>query len=242
MSNALRIAPAKPNCKSKSDSVAIPTPRDVPDGMKPFVAAVTSLLGKREGQFRNAQDSRVITVSDLKEAGLYDSKTNRIDLSGKTDTTPPSAPTNIHVQEFSRFNRVRWTNPTDDDLSHIEIWTHKTDGTPSFDEALLTGLVSAPHEYYDHLGLKPGEKAAYWLRAVDTSDNKSSFNPEPSSDVTITGTVDKASWEEEMYNLFFGDLTNNDGIKAIRKQINVETIQYDETRNYYNQDITLYGG
>lgn len=94
------------------------------------------------------------------------------------DTTPPALPTNVGIQAGLSSLWLSWKNPADADLDHIEVWENSVDNS-----ATATMLDQVRGTSYTRAGLAAKVKRFYWLRAVDTSGNKSGFT------VSINGTT-----------------------------------------------------
>ena len=86
------------------------------------------------------------------------------------DQTAPDPPT-ISVTEFFTGLRVNITHNGEYDLDHFEIYRHTSnypDSASKVGETSTTTHVDRPPAY--------GVKYYYWVKAVDTSDNKSGFS------------------------------------------------------------------
>lgn len=90
------------------------------------------------------------------------------------DVTPPSAPANLVVKENRFENILTWENPTDDDLLLVEVY-HGTTGVRA--TAQLEATVTAPGASFTHTLEDITAEHFYWVRAVDTSGNKSVYTP-----------------------------------------------------------------
>lgn len=110
---------------------------------------------------------------------------------GGTDTTPPAAPTSFTASSGVAGIRLNWTNPADADLAFIEVYEH-TASTPaptapslplvSVGDDDLNGTIDST---YFRSGLPAGVTRYYWIRAVDTSNNKSAWvGPRAAATVT----------------------------------------------------------
>ncbi len=93
-----------------------------------------------------------------------------------TDSTPPAPVSNASVIEGYDSNFVTWTDPPDLDLDHVEVW-----GSPSPVGAgvstqigIVAGAPSGNSSYTD-ASATTTQETYYFLRAVDTSGNKSGF-------------------------------------------------------------------
>lgn len=86
------------------------------------------------------------------------------------DTTAPSAPTNLTAEGWFGNVNLNWANPTDPDLSHIEVWENSIDDR---DTAVKIAEVKGT-SYQRYLG--SFVVRYYWVRAIDTTGNISGYN------------------------------------------------------------------
>lgn len=113
---------------------------------------------------------RVYTVSRLgvRSAGQTTSRILRGDL------TPPAAPTNLQGEGGFRLAHIKWTDPPDGDLDHIDVYRSFT----ADDAEDFTKIGIAPRfaqEYIDN-GLGVLQTAWYKLKAADVAGNESVFS------------------------------------------------------------------
>jgi hypothetical protein len=88
-------------------------------------------------------------------------------VSGKT--AAPSDPTSPSVKGELETLVVEWTNPTDNDFSHVEIRRHSTSTFSSASQiATIKGTT-----FVDNVGSL--QKFYYWIRAVDSTGNVSGW-------------------------------------------------------------------
>lgn len=90
------------------------------------------------------------------------------------DLTPPAAPTNLQGEGGFRLAHIKWTDPPDGDLDHIDVYRSFT----ADDAKDFTKIGIAPRfaqEYIDN-GLGVLQTAWYKLKAVDVAGNESVFS------------------------------------------------------------------
>ncbi len=99
------------------------------------------------------------------------------------DTVPPNNVSNLRETSVTSSSiRWEWTDPTDDDLDHIEIWL----------DGVFQENVSAGTEYYDATGLAPNTEYTIYTYPVDEAGNRGSLiydqatTDEDTSDPVIT--------------------------------------------------------
>ena len=86
------------------------------------------------------------------------------------DTTAPSSPTGLSATGWFGNINLNWANPTDPDLSHIEVWENSVDDR---DTAVKIAEVKGT-SYQRYLG--SFVVRYYWVRAVDRTGNISGYN------------------------------------------------------------------
>lgn len=100
------------------------------------------------------------------------------------DTTPPARPTAVTATPAVRAIWLSWTNPTDADFSHIEVFASTTNAAPAAG-ATPTDLVQGTTFMLG--GLAQGDRRYFFLRSVDTSGNKSAIT---ASVQAVVGGID----------------------------------------------------
>ena len=91
-------------------------------------------------------------------------------LASQGDTDPPNEPLNLTATGGSKYIELSWTNPADQDLSHIEIWENDSN---NLNTATLIGSSGSTNFFRGNLS--NNITRYYWARAVDLSLNKSAF-------------------------------------------------------------------
>ncbi|MBI2263281.1 carboxypeptidase regulatory-like domain-containing protein [Candidatus Berkelbacteria bacterium] len=91
-------------------------------------------------------------------------------LTANPDTTAPSAPTDIKATAGDAKVTLSWTNPTNSDFDHINIYRSTTSGTLGSKIKSTSGKTITSHE---DTGLTNGTTYYYTVKAVDTSSNES---------------------------------------------------------------------
>tara|TARA_A100000171_G_scaffold52734_1_gene72668 strand:- start:1377 stop:3869 length:2493 start_codon:yes stop_codon:yes gene_type:complete len=90
------------------------------------------------------------------------------------DTTAPAVPSNTSATGGIQTITAEWTNPSDIDFKHTEVFVNTSDSIPASPTAVVDG------EEYVVTGLPGNVTRYFWLKAVDFSGNKSaatdSFN------------------------------------------------------------------
>lgn len=86
------------------------------------------------------------------------------------DDTPPAKPTNFRISSGLNALWLSWENPTDLDFSYIEIYESPTSNIADAKLIAQTSGIT-----FSRTSLDPLQTLNYWLRAVDTSGNKSDY-------------------------------------------------------------------
>jgi len=159
-------------------SVTIPGTNATSDTNR-FLTTLSNWMQTREGLLGDGSQ-KVVTLADLQELGLVPDASKGItqtyDLtSSLADSEGPGAPRDLVVTSRIWANELSWTNPTDDDLSHIEVWC--ATASQSRDDAELIALVTKPVVTFSHGAVSTQQSHTYWIRAVDYAGNHSAWCP-----------------------------------------------------------------
>ena len=142
---------------------------------------------------------RVRAVSTLGVRSPYASTT----YTAGGDVTAPGLPTSISATGAFKYITIRWTNPADADLSHVEVYENTTNTSVG---ATLVGTSAGDQFIRSNLGLNVTR--FYFLKAVDYSGNKSAFTTGVSATTTY---LDDPDFANGIYSLFTAQ-----GLYAIR--------------------------
>lgn len=97
------------------------------------------------------------------------------------DSDSPGVPTNFVVSAGLGATWLKWSNPADLDFIYVEIWENTVD-----DINTATQIAVSHGTSFAVTGLALDQTRYYWLRAVDTSGNKSAFT---TSKNATTGSI-----------------------------------------------------
>jgi hypothetical protein len=121
----------------------------------------------------NKEDNTIIgSVSHFTEFAL---------TTGSADTTPPSDPTGVAATVSGTKVSLKWTNPSDSDLDHINIYRSAALGSLG---SLAGSTTSATATSYDDSGLTANTTYYYTLTAVDAVGNESTGTTQVSATTT----------------------------------------------------------
>lgn len=125
-------------------------------------------------QFTNLQGGltyrvavRAISTEQQRSAFAYSSSVGGANFK---DTVAPSAPTSFSAQGDTESIIIIWSNPTDLDFSHTELYVNTSNNSGS-----ATLLAKVKGNVHTHNGLTNGEQRYYWVKAFDLSGNSSSL-------------------------------------------------------------------
>lgn len=113
---------------------------------------------------------------------------------------PPDAPTNLRANGWFGFASLEWVNPTNADLSHIEVWENDKDELAT---ASIVGQTRA--DSFTRM-LPAGGTKWYWVRAVNYTGQKSDYNDQAgtpcivdpeSAEAWMTDYIERNPWIRE---------------------------------------------
>lgn len=163
-------------------------------------------------------DYRIKAVNFAGFSGPWEQLTATVD--GKQ--VPPGIPTNLQTKNSYRAVEVTWVNPTDRDLNHIEIWGGATSNVSN---ATLLGKSGGTKFIFN---MEPMEEKWFFVRAVDNSNNKSSFT---------TGKKGTALFiDQSDVNINVDQLLEDAGLSAVEVLPNLPTSGNFDGRTVYNTD------
>lgn len=118
--------------------------------------------------------------------------TSVIQVNTTGDTTAPSAPSSLSATDNDEGGiLITWVNPSDADFRATKVYRQSGTSTPTNDDNLVAtvsgqpGKTSQLYENNTH-GVNPNTVVQYFVRAVDTSGNHSSFvGPEAGSYISF---------------------------------------------------------
>lgn len=137
----------------------------------------------------NSDDNEIV-LDGLSANASYNFRVRAISLSGfrgtwstlthtvGRDTTAPDLPTGLSATTQVNGILLKWTNPTDADLKHVEIWenTANNSGTAT--------RISRQSDQRHFIPGPAGTTKYYWWKSVDFSGNTSGFTAAVSSRAT----------------------------------------------------------
>ena len=101
------------------------------------------------------------------------------------DTTAPGIPSSVSGYSGTLSNLITWTNPTDSDLKHTEVYSNTSNSSSG---ATLAGTSGGTE--FTHIGLSGGTTVYYWLKSVDYSGNRSGFSSGTGALTTLAAPSD----------------------------------------------------
>lgn len=119
------------------------------------------------------------------------------------DTTAPAIPTGVTAVGGYKFIEVKWTNPADKDLRHVEIFENSTNNRGG-----STKVGESSGSTFIRGNLNTNQTKYYWVRSVDYSGNVSSLTSTAASGTTtrvqagdFSSAVDDLFDEAEKFNI-----------------------------------------
>lgn len=191
-------------------------------------------VGKGLSEFQIVAKSNVLYTAKIK---AYDAQNNHSGFSSNVthttakDTTAPSAPTSLSATSSFKNIFISWVNPSASDLSTIEVYENTTNNsTTAVIIANLNALPSGSGSF-TRSGLGTGALRYYWLKAVDTSGNKSVFT----SAVSAT-TIKAAAGELDDAIINSPSLFDATQVKPVKPLASLSTV------GHANEDVGIYNG
>lgn len=125
------------------------------DSIKNIVIEGDSTIIVKPSDWNEIANSEIIIEHDVGSDGIVDS----VETIRKKDATPPSSITNLQSTNGITWINWAWTNPTDSDFNHTEIYLND----------IFQTNTSA--EYFNATGLEPETEYTIGTRTVDISGN-----------------------------------------------------------------------
>ena len=179
-------------------------------------------------------DEISIIIPSVKSGVLHDYRVKAVNFAGfsgpweqLTSTvggkeTPPGIPTNLQTKNLYRAVEVTWVNPTDRDLNHVEIWGGVDSNVSN---ATLLGKSGGTKFIFN---MEPMEEKWFFIRAVDNSNNKSSFT------LGVMGTA--LFIDQSDVNIDVDQLLEDAGLSAVEVLPSLPTSGNFDGRTVYNTD------
>ena len=152
------------------------------------------------------------------------------------DVTAPNLPILDTPIGTLGFINIYWTNPSDKDFSHVEIWESNTS---SFSAAV--NIAEAFGDSFNRGNLGPLVTKYYWIRSVDLSSNKSAFVGPVSATTSQITNADLGPATIQYDNFAVGITDLFDDIATDFTQVNIDLSQrvlvsdYNITVDYQQQ-------
>lgn len=122
------------------------------------------------------------------------------------DTIPPSAPTSVTATDAKTGGRVTltWTNPTDSDFSHIDIYQSTASGTLG---SRVASTQTSSTQSVTISGLTDGTSYYFTLKAIDSSANTSVASSQVSATSTSSGSpLPKTGRQSNIFSMIVSTL------------------------------------
>lgn len=137
----------------------------------------------REGVPGTVFSIRVRAVSAI---GTKSAWSAAVGITAAVDTIPPAVPSGITAEGMFEGIWVKWTANTESDLSRYEI-VERVSATAPGVSTMPTYITTTPQ--FISQNLTGGQTLNYWVRAVDTSGNKSGWSARVTATARATGDV-----------------------------------------------------
>ncbi|WP_027178768.1 phage tail tip fiber protein [Maridesulfovibrio bastinii] len=227
--------------KGKKSTNLPAVPAGVDKQTRDFLTALKETVETMQGKRRNSFMDSVVTFRDLQSMGLKVS--NKVGTEADYDFTrflrsdnPPNPPRNLVVEQQIFANKLTWENPSDKDLSHIEVWCSV--GSDSLSDSERIAVVTKPVAEYTHSGLNTRTSHYYWIRSFNWAGKYSVWAPKQGG-YLVEASLDTAR-EESLHVLqnsitegqLYGDLNSRidlvDGPESLPGSVNAR-VKTEET-------------
>ncbi|MBI9090714.1 MAG: hypothetical protein JEZ12_15970 [Desulfobacterium sp.] len=155
-------------------------PTSLPPDLAQFFTAVKACIEILMGQGRNTEADRALRVRELNATTVSNLVEQSTSTSGVSQDTPV-APTGLIISKGAFSHHLSWTNPTDEIVSHVEVWV--AEESQSRNNAVLIGIVTVTKNLrggagrFINSGFDPTHDFAYWIRSVSYADIHSGWCP-----------------------------------------------------------------
>ena len=122
----------------------------------------------------NSDQTYNVRVKAVNELGVSSTYISSSPTAAK-DTTAPSLPTSISATSGYKSISLAWTNPSENDFTHVEIYRSTTLNGTYADVSTGSNGLGAKIEHLDG-GLPDSTTFYYKLKSVDRSKNKSAYS------------------------------------------------------------------
>jgi len=113
-----------------------------------------------------------VGIRAIDVAGNASAFTSDSSITTSDDDTVPAAPSGLTITSSFKHNFLDWTNPSDVDLDHIEVWRANTN-----DRAGASKVAEVSSDAWSDLIGSYNVTRYYWIRAVDWTGNISAWHP-----------------------------------------------------------------
>lgn len=151
------------------------------DNQYKTIITPVSLVSLNDYKKDDVVNYRLRTVNTLGATSDY-TTVGSITVSG--DEIAPAVVTSISASGGFRSISIEWTNPTDADFSHVEIYRSTSNSSSS-----STKIAETAADYYIDAPLSGNTTFYYWMKSLDLSGNTSGFSASASATTNlITGS------------------------------------------------------
>jgi N-acetylneuraminic acid mutarotase len=200
-----------------SDPVIGNLPASIPADQVDFFQSMKSALEFMMGHGRYSDNERALRVRELANAGvnvsafLKGSQNDPYLFSSATSSRVPKAPTGLTITKGAFTHTLKWTNPSDKNVSHIEVWG--ANGSQAIGDATMIGIVTVTNNnlggeaLYINSGLSVSDDWTYWVRSYSYGQKYSEWYPSlVTGGVTAQGDDTLADTIDEVIEILNGGL------------------------------------
>ena len=208
-----------------ADPVIPNVPSSIPSDQLMFFTAIKASLEFMMGHGRHSEDERAARVRELRTVttNLTDMVSNTASSSPSSD--PPDPPSDMTVEKGPFVHLLKWTNPTDTNVSHIEIWV--AENSQSRDDAVLSAIYTITEDLRGEPGQFPltgfdvTKDRTYWIRSISYANNHSIWcPPDAQGGYVVPGSESVQETIDEVLGILTGKIQENQLYYALNARIN----------------------
>lgn len=148
-------------------------------------------------------------IKSFDHLGNFSAFTSNVTHATTADTTAPSAPTALAATAAVQNIFLSWTNPSANDLTEIEIWENSVNNSGTATRIATVNALPSTEGRFTRSGLATNTSKFYWIKAVDSSGNRSAFSSVASATTAYVANADILAGTVNADRILAGTITGN---------------------------------